>query len=245
MARNTQLILADESGIGRVLDPAGGSWYVEALTDELAAKGWEVFQKLEADGGPVAAMPMLAKQIAEVAAARNRAVAKRKHPITGVSEFPFLDEQRPESLPALQPSAGPLPRHRLSEPFEALRAKAEAAGAKIFLANLGPVAVHTARATFASNLFAAGGIRATGGPVDASTVAAGFTSSGACVACICSSDDVYNEQAEAVAHALRAAGARRIYLAGKAHVPGVDETIALGADVLDVLTRLHQTLEIA
>jgi methylmalonyl-CoA mutase len=245
LARNTQLILADESGIGRVLDPAGGSWYVESLTDELAAKAWESFQQIEAAGGPTAAMPALAEQIAAVAADRDRAIARRRQPITGVSEFPLLGEQRPEQLPAPAPAAGPLPRRRLAEPFEQLRAGGEAADATVFLANLGPLAVHTARATFAANLFATGGVRAIAVPVDPETAAAAFTESGARAACICSSDAVYAEQAAAVAAALRSAGAERIYLAGRAEIPGVDEQIALGVDVLDALTRLHQTLEIA
>jgi methylmalonyl-CoA mutase len=245
LARNTQLILADESGIGRVLDPAGGSWYVESLTDALAAKAWEVFQRIEAAGGPRAAMPDLAEQIAAVAAQRDRAIARRRRPITGVSEFPLLGEQRPDQFATTPPASGPLPRRRLAEPFERLRAAGEQAGATIFLANLGPLAVHTARATFAANLFAAGGVRAVPTAVDPDTVAAAFAASGARVACICSSDEVYAEQAPAVAAALREAGAARIYLAGKADIPGVDERISLGMDALDALQRLHQTLEIA
>ncbi len=243
LARNTQLILADESGIGRVLDPAGGSWYVEALTDQLAAKSWAYFQQIEAAEGVLQALPMIADDVAAVAAERDRAIARRKRPITGVTEFPQLGETRPERTPVAAPPA-PLPRRRLSEPFEDLRAAAESAGATVFLANLGPIAVHTARATFVANLFAAGGVRAISAAVDAATAAGAFAASGAAVACICSSDAIYAEQAADVAAALRAAGARRIYLAGKAAVDGVDENIALGADALDVLTRLHEALEI-
>jgi methylmalonyl-CoA mutase len=245
LARNTQLILAEESGIGRVLDLAGGSWYVESLTDAMAEAGWAVFQRIEAAGGPAAALPLLAAEVAAVAAERGAAIARRTHPITGVSEFPQLGEQRPERVPAPPAPAGPLPRRRLAEPFEDLRAAGERAGATIFLANLGPAAVHTARATFAANLFAAGGVAPAPQTVTPATVAAEFRRSGARVACICSADAVYAEQGAATAAALRDAGARRIYLAGRADVPGVDETVALGADVLDVLTRLHHTLEIA
>ena len=254
MARNTQLVLQDESGIGRVLDPAGGSWFVESLTDELARTGWEYFQQLEAAGGPIAGLPQFREQIAEVAARRERKVATRKRPITGTSEFPLLDEQRPEPVAAPEPDprpgvplAGepttidPLPRHRLSEPYEALRER----DGTVFLANLGPIAVHTARATFAKNLFAAGGIRTVGtnGASSPEEAATAFAESGATVACICSSDDVYAEQAAATATALKEAGARRVYLAGKGDYEGVDETVGLGVDVLDVLTRLHDELE--
>ena len=250
LARNTQLILQDESGIGRVLDPAGGSWYIESLTDELARRAWDGFQRIEAAGGPVAAMALIAEEIAEVAAARDAAIARRKRPITGVSEFPLLGEQPPRPEPA-PPAAtgGPLARRRLAEPFEALRSRGEAAGerATVFLANLGPIATHTARATFAANLLATGGIRAVGddGHDDAGSAAHAFGQSGATIACICSSDEKYAELAEPVAAALRAAGARRIYLAGRAVVAGVDENIGVGVDALDVLGRLHEELEIA
>ena len=250
LARNTQLLLQDESGIGRVLDPAGGSWYIESFTDELAAAGWKFFQRIEAAGGPIAAIDEIGTDIAVVAQRRDGLIATRKRPLTGVSEFPMLDEQRPDTVPppaadarAGVPLTGALlaatawPQQRLAEPFEDLRA--DAGDATIFLANLGPIAVHTARATFAANLFAAGGIRALSdeGHSDAASAAAAFTASGAKSACICSSDDVYADLAEATAAALKAAGAERVYLAGKGDYPGVDEYIHLGVDVLDILTR--------
>lgn len=245
MARNTQLILAEESGIGRVLDPAGGSWYVESLTDELAAAGWQVFQQIEAAGSPGEAMPELAEQISAVAAKRDAAIAKRKRPITGVSEFPLLGEQRPASDPAPPTSTGPLPRRRLAEPFERLRTAGEQAEATVFLANLGPLAAHTARATFAANLFATGGVRSVSAAVDPTTAGAVFADAEARVACICGTDETYAEQGAAVAAALKEAGADRVYLAGRIAIDGVDESVGLGSDVLAVLDRLHQTLEIA
>jgi len=109
----------------------------------------------------------------------------------------------------------------------------------VFLANLGPIAVHTARATFAANLFAAGGIRAVPGEgyEDAQSAAEAFRASGADIACICSSDEVYADLAENAASALKQAGAKRVYLAGKGDYAGVDEYIHLGVDALDILTR--------
>lgn len=242
LARNTQLILQDESGIGRVLDPAGGSWYIETFTDQLAAAGWKYFQRIEAAGGILEALDEVGADIAVVADRRDDLIATRRWPITGVSEFPLLDEQRPEPVAVPAPDARPpvpvngtkatpWPRLRLADAFEELRAQAHGT---VFLANLGPIAVHTARATFASNLFAAGGIRAVTGDGD---IGEAFKASGAPIACICASDDVYAEQAEATAAALKAAGAKRVYLAGKGDYPGVDEYIHLGVDVLDVLTR--------
>jgi len=250
LARNTQLLLQDESGIGRVLDPAGGSWFIESFTDQLAQAGWKFFQRIEAAGGPVEAIDEIGTDIAVVAARRDAQIATRKRPITGVSEFPLLGEQLPEPVPVPPADerppvaltghlheATPWPRHRLAQPFEDLRANA--GDTTVFLANLGPIAAHTARATFAANLFAAGGIRAVSddGHKDAASAATAFAASGAPIACICSSDDVYADLAEATAVALKAAGATRVYLAGKGDFPSVDEYIHVGVDTLDVLTR--------
>ena len=250
LARNTQLLLQDESGIGRVLDPAGGSWYIESFTDELAAAAWKFFQRIEAAGGPIEAVDEIGADIAVVAQRRDQQISTRKHPITGVSEFPLLDEQRPDPVaeppvdsrpPVAEPGHVHVetawPQDRLADPYEELRENA--GDATVFLANLGPIAVHTARATFAANLFAAGGIRAVTdeGHQDADAAAKAFAASGADIACICSSDDVYGELAAATAAALKQAGAKRVYLAGKGDYDGVDEYIHLGVDVLDVLTR--------
>lgn len=249
LSRNTQLLLQDESHIGRVLDPAGGSWYIETFTDELAQAGWKFFQRIEAAGGPIEAVDEIGTDIAVVAQRRDDQIATRKRPITGVSEFPLLDEKLPDPVPAPTPdnrppvelsgtplTVTPWPQHRLAEPFEDLRATEHPA---IFLANLGPIAVHTARATFAANLFAAGGIPAVGdgGYESAEEATQAFRDSGCEVACICSSDDVYAELAGETAQALKAAGAQRVYLAGKGDYDGVDEYIHLGVDALDVLTR--------
>jgi methylmalonyl-CoA mutase len=250
LARNTQLLLQDESGIGRVLDPAGGSWYIETFTDELAAAGWKFFQRIEAADGPVDAADEIGTDIAVAAARRDQDIATRKRPITGVSEFPLLDEQRPER--SAEPPAdtrppvpvtghshevNPWPQDRLADPYEELRENA--GDATVFLANLGPISVHTARATFAANLFAAGGVRAVSdeGHKDAESAATAFAGSGCDIACICSSDDVYSDLAEATAAALKQAGAKRVYLAGKGDYAGVDEYIHVGVDALDVLTR--------
>ena len=125
IARNTQLILQSEAAIGRVQDPAAGSWYVESLTDELAEKGWQIFQRIEAAGGPADALPALAQEIGQVAKQRDAAIARRERPITGVSEFPLLGEQRPDRTPVPQHREGPLPRRRLAAPFEDLRLAGE------------------------------------------------------------------------------------------------------------------------
>ncbi|MZF83866.1 methylmalonyl-CoA mutase family protein [Streptomyces sp. SID5643] len=237
IARNTSTILIEESHLARVIDPAGGSWYVERLTDELAHAGWEFFRRIERLGGQAAALRSgdLARDLAETWEARTGRLAKRREPITGVSEFPFLAEKPVvrESAPE-QPSGG-LPRVRRDEAYEALRARSDAHLAatgsrpRIFLAALGPAAAHTARLTFASNLFQAGGIE----PVTQGT----FEESGATEACLCSSDALYEEQAEAVAGQLKAAGAAHVFLAGRpGEHPGVDGYVFAGCDAVAVLS---------
>ncbi|MGW2593872.1 methylmalonyl-CoA mutase small subunit [Streptomyces sp. NPDC001515] len=257
IARNTSTILLEESHLARVIDPAGGSWYVERLTDELAQSAWAFFQEIERAGGQAAALGsgLVAERIAATWAARSRDLARRKEPITGVSEFPLLDERPVEREPLPRPAArGGLPVVRRDEAFEALRARSDARRAAggsrptIFLAALGPASVHTARASFAANLFRAGGIEPVHEPVqvDADTVAAAFAASGSEVACLCSSDALYAEQAEEVAQALVAAGARRVYLAGRPGTyRGVDEYVHVGCDVVAVLSSLLDRMGVA
>ncbi|MFJ2292711.1 methylmalonyl-CoA mutase small subunit [Streptomyces sp. NPDC087894] len=248
IARNTSTILMEESHLARVTDPAGGSWYVERLTDELAAAAWAFFQEVERAGGQAAALGsgMVQERLAATWAARGKDLARRKEPVTGVSEFPALDERPVEREPVPDaPSGGGLPRVRRDEAFEALRARSDAhlaatgARPKVFLAALGPAAVHTARASFAANLFLSGGIQPVHDPVsvDASTATAAFTASGARIACLCSSDTLYAEQADAVASALRAAGAEQIFLAGRpGEYTGADVHVFAGCDVVAVLS---------
>lgn len=246
VARNTQTILQMESHLSRVVDMAGGSWFVDSLTDDLAVHAWSILQQLEASGGIVANLESGALQAAaeQARAARQQQVAVRRRPITGVSEFPDIDEKPPASPHGSEsaPSARftPMTPHRLSEEFEAQRARADAQAATgdrpvVYLATLGTPAQSTARATFAKNLFEAAGIRTVTGSVEE------FDGTG--VVCLCSSDAVYTEAgADAVAR-LRSAGAQRVYLAGRgADVPGVDEEVGLGSDVLDVLTRALDAL---
>ncbi len=258
VARNTQLILHEETNAAGVIDPAGGSWYVEDLTRQLAREAWTRFQEIEANGGVIASLTdgSLQQRIAEEREARLADLATRRSPITGVSEFPDIAERRltrDEANPTERASNMPL--FRWAEPFEQLRDAADAARADrpmtVFLANLGPVAVHTARATFAKNLFEVGGVEALGndGFYGPEAAAAAFTASGSRLACICSSDAVYAEQAADTARALVAAGAERVYLAGAPgehaeewRTAGVQAFVHLGCDVLATLTEAHELL---
>jgi len=251
IARNTQLLLLEESHIGRVLDPAGGSWFVEDLTEQLAEQAWKHFGDIESRGGFEAARDYIAAQIAGVADRRADDIAHRRTALTGVNEYPNLAE------PPL-PHGDPLVAvARYAAGFEALRARAGAfletngSRPRVLLLPLGPLAEHNVRATFVTNLLASGGIESVNpGPVYAAGVSsvvaeAGFVNT----AVICGTDARYHADVPAVVDAARAAGVSQIYLAGprraiadvgEAHRPDGYLTAKIDAvEVLsDLLTRL-------
>jgi len=264
IARNTQLILLEESHLAKVADSAAGSGAVEDLTDELCGAAWKLFQEIEAAGGAAAALEngLIQRNVAAIRAERAAAVARREEALTGVSIFPDLDEPVVPVLASIPPSPRraapeqmfePLPVIRLAEPFEALRDASDrflartGARPKIFLANLGTPADFTARATFASNFFAAGGIEAVNRESDSPpALASAFKASGVALACLCSSDSIYEREGTAAAGALKAAGARHIYLAGRPgnreaalRAAGVQSFIFEGCDALATLKGAH------
>ncbi|AZO78354.1 MULTISPECIES: methylmalonyl-CoA mutase subunit beta [unclassified Bosea (in: a-proteobacteria)] len=278
IARNTQLILLEEANLWRVADPAAGAGGFEQLTQALCEQGWRKFQDLEAESvdgltGIVAALANGHVQtgLGRERATRAKAIATRREPITGTSEFPNLSEASVSVLApppaALAEPAGnsvitveALPSVRLAEPFEALRASAdiaEAAGErpKAFLATLGPIAGFAARAGFARNLFEAGGMAAPSGDgfaktgaTDLDALVAAFRASGAKLACLCGSDEAYASEAIPAAAALTAAGAT-IWLAGR---PGEQEAALREAGVTnfvfagcDAVAVLQDALAIA
>ena len=248
LARNTQLVLLEESNLGKVSDPAAGSGAIESLTDSLVERAYALFQTIEKAGGLPASLDsgVFQAEVAKIAAERAKNVGRRKDPLTGTSEFPDVHE-KPVSVLAPAPAAiaanpKAMAPHRLSESFEALRDAAEAAPSRpqVFLANLGPVAAFTARATFAKNFFEAGGVEAPGneGFADPAALAQAFAASGAKLAVLCSSDAVYAEQGVAAAKALAQAGAHLIVagrpgeLEGSWREAGVRDFIFAGSDVL-------------
>ncbi|SBW18838.1 Methylmalonyl-CoA mutase small subunit [Candidatus Protofrankia californiensis] len=258
IARNTPIILQEESSLIQVIDPAGGSWYVESLTAELAAAGWAFFTEIERAGGMAAALSsgLVDARIAVTREKRADAIAHRHDPLTGVSEFPNPNEKLPERPPAPARSSGTagggLPIFDYDRDFEQLRDRADrhlaATGSRpvVFLATLGSPVSFTPRATFATNLFQAGGCEtpAAGPGTDPAAVAAAFTASGARVACLCAHDKVYADAAAPVAAALKAAGARTVWLAGKPGgraasdaEAGVDGYVFTGCNAVDVLRR--------
>jgi methylmalonyl-CoA mutase len=244
IARNTQSVLHDESSLARVLDPAGGSYYVESLTDAQAEAAWQRFTGIERAGGALAALDSghIEKLLAAARGQRADDIAHRRAPITGVSEYALISEAPVvrEPLPDVA-TGGLLPDVRWAADYEALRDRTDAVSPRprVYLATLGPLGAHSGRAGFAANLFQAAGIECVTGPADA------YDASVTPVACLCSSDKVYAEQAEAAAAALREAGARYVWLAGKGAFAGVDGTLFAGCDALAVLRTTLDELEVS
>ncbi|MFD4367579.1 methylmalonyl-CoA mutase family protein [Rhodococcus sp. NPDC058521] len=219
IARNTQLLLLEESHLGRVMDPAAGSWYVEDLTAEIAAKAWEFFQEIEAAGGFADATATITDRFAATRAARDRDIAHRKTTVTGVNEFPNLGEA-PLPVGAADHDSSV---HRYAAAYERLRDRsdeylaAHGARPKVLLIPLGPVAEHNVRTTFGTNLLAAGGIEAVDpGPLQVGTgeIAAAVTAADSPIALLCGTDKRYGEEAAAAVEELRSTTIGTVLLAG-------------------------------
>ncbi len=260
-SRNIQLVLMEEAHLGRVADPAGGAWYIETLTDQTARAAWAIFQSIEAQGGIISALTsgFVAQAAATAHAARAADIAKRKAGLVGVSEFPNLLEAPVEVDPVdpapyakaapspAQPGADsacpPLVASRVSSGFEALRARAKAlpAAPTAYLATLGAPKDYTGRVGFARNVLAAGGIASELGEADAYD--------GAPLVVLCGSDALYAETGGDAARALKAKGAKRIYLAGRPGeqeaaltAAGVDGYLYAGADIEAALDTILNSL---
>lgn len=227
VARNTGLVLREESALGQVSDPAGGSYYFDSLTDSLARAAWTRFQGLMKAGGMAKVLESgaLMKELEASWKKRLDAVAKRKIPILGTSEFANLDEKLPHAAPA--PNA-----HREGAAFEALRLRADAAKPTVALVTLGSFAESRPRAGFAATFFAAGGIR-TREQTDDSPSA---------VVCLCGTDAAYGEEGAKRVAALKAAGAKKVLIAGRGPVEGADGTIFMGCDVVASLSDVLEVL---
>ncbi|CCD99187.1 methylmalonyl-CoA mutase subunit beta [Bradyrhizobium sp. STM 3809] len=270
VARNTQLVLLEESNLARVADPAAGAGGIEALTSELSSTAWALFQEIEKAGGIVSALQagLVQSKVAAVKQARDANIARRRDVLTGASEFPNLNEAEvaveavaplaAPSAPKAALSFAPLAPIRLADAFEKLRDRSDALlkskgrRPQVFLANLGTAADYTARATFARSFFEAGGIAAVDGQggADPAALAAAYRASGAAIACLCSSDKVYADTAVPAARALQAAGARHIYLAGRGgeqeaalREAGIGSFVFAGGDALTTLEDAYTHLE--
>jgi methylmalonyl-CoA mutase len=245
IARNTQLLLLEESHLGRVLDPAAGSWFVDDLTEQLAEQAWQHFQQIESHGGFVEARDFVAAQIAEVRDRRIDDINHRRTALTGVNEYPNLTE------PPLPQRGSKSIVQRYAAGFEALRDRSDAhlektgSRPKVLLLPLGPLAEHNIRATFATNLLASGGIEAVNpGAIEAAGVADAVSAADAAgVVVICGTDARYGTEAAGVVEAARKAGVSRVLLAGPEKAVAEadnkpDEYLTAKIDAVDALSDL-------
>lgn len=256
VARNTSVLLAEESHISAVIDPGGGSWYIESLTDQLATKAWEKVQAIEAEGDIIAALASgsLENDIKEVSAARIQKLSVRKLDITGVNQFPKDHEELIErKARPVKPETPHFAAHRDAEIFEALRDRSRkhlaATGAlpKITLVCLGARRDFGAREMFTSNVLLIAGMEAP--LIEVANLEElkekcqdlGF-------ACICSSPAIYGEWGDDAVAALREAGAKPLYIAGNPKelpTAEVDGNFAMGKDVVAQLTEILDELGVA
>jgi len=266
IARNTQLVLLEESHLAKVSDPAAGAGGIEDLTAQLCTTAWTLFREIETAGGIDVALAqgLIQRKVAATRAEREKNIARRRDAMTGTSEFPNVHEAAapvldvaPRAASTGERSPLALPRIRLAEAFEKLRDASDrmiaAKGTRptIFLANLGKLSDFTARTLFAKNVFEAGGIEAISndGFAGRDEMVAAFKASGAKLACLCSSDKIYAAEAVDAAKALTAAGASRIYLAGRPgeleaalKAAGVQDFIYVGCDVVTTLREAQSQL---
>lgn len=271
MARNTQIVLQEESGLGRVADPAGGSYAIEALTGALAGEAWALFQGLEAKGGMAAALRagVIQDMVGEAAAKRARDVATGRMALTGVSAFPRLGDDGVKVTPwpvPPPPTASVVTRvralrpRRLAEPFEALRDAAVRHEAttgtppSVLLVCLGDLAAHGVRATWIANFLAAGGIASVQSPPvhDGASGVAAIAASGLPVVCLCGSDVDYARIGATTVEALLRGGASHVLVAGQPKdvaaaltAAGTCMFIAAGADGPLLLGTIHGLLGVA
>jgi len=269
VARNTQLVLLEESNVAKVSDPAAGSGGIESLTRALCEAAWSLFQEIESAGGafPALRQGLIQSRIATTRKAREASVSRRRDVLTGASEFPNLQEAQVavEDVEPIAPAPlnepikfEPLTALRLAAPFERLRdrsdhiLKASGKRPRVFLANLGTAADFTARASFARSCFETGGIEAvdSAGFSDAAALAAAWKASGTALVCLCSSDKVYGQHAVEAAKTLTVAGARHIYLAGRPgeqepalRESGVADFIFAGGDAVPLLQKAYELAE--
>lgn len=245
LARNLHILLAEESHAGRINDPAGGSYLHETLSHKLADAAWGEMQRIVKLGGASAALKEKSWRgdIEKAAASLAGLVSSGREQIVGITAFPDLDpralqaDTAPYDPPALAQSAfGAEPADpvglpdamRIAAPYEAIRLKVEASGPrKVFLATLGSLAQFNPRAGFAINRLGVAGLRVLPAEAHESLEACvkAFAASGSPLAVICGTDAAYAESAAQLATALKAAGAKAVWLAGRRDAAPQDAAI--------------------
>jgi methylmalonyl-CoA mutase len=246
LAVNVQRILQEEAHMDAVADPAGGSYYIEALTDSIASEAWKIFQQVEAEGGFARALETgaFAKALAATRAAREKAISSRRRALVGVNNYPDLTEKKSETgAPAALKSS--LPQYRIAEPFEKIRQRtAEHALAtgrypKVLLLLRGDVKMKGARSNFCLNFFGCAGFDM--------VVSEEYKNTDADLIILCSSDPEYlafaQEVCPTVLVPVLVAGNPKDQIAAL-QAAGVQGFVHVLSDVIETLTEWQNKLGI-
>lgn len=262
IARNQQIILKEESFFNRIVDPAAGSYYIENLTAEMAFHAWKLFLEVEEKGGFAACYEngFIQDTVEACAAKRNEDLAKRKIVLTGVNQFPNLNEteaqniQKKQEEPAENGKFKTIRPYHAAQAFEQLRLQTEAFAQKtgkrpkVFLLTYGNLAMRKARAGFATNFFGCLGyeIIDNAGFENGEQGAKAALESKADITVLCSSDEEYADLAAQACPLLK--GKTHIVYAGAAaeeepfRALGVECFIHVRSNVLETLRSFQQTL---
>lgn len=253
IARNLHTILREECGLDRVIDPSGGSTYIEWLTDQIAAKSWAVFQDIETQGGMLTALESgtVQQSVQAIAKSKFQNIRRRKDKIVGCNMYPDLKGKKlaVDHTPAAE-CASSLPPRRAAEEFEALRDASAAFAAKtgaapaILQLNIGPSRKYRLRADWTAAFFEAAGF-AIDGKRDFKTIddaVAALAESSANIAIITSDDATYLETVEPLAQAIKSTKpGSHLLLAG---APGEAEAIWRTAGVDDFVNVRSNNYEL-
>ncbi|MFE8695521.1 methylmalonyl-CoA mutase family protein [Cytobacillus sp. FJAT-53684] len=263
IARNTQLILKEEAHLKNIVDPAGGSWYVESLTNELAEKAWALFLQIDEKDGitEVLKTGWLQEQIAEVMKKRNEDMFKRKQSVIGTNMYANLNDHPLENPKEFPEANHALPQVRLSEPFEKLRKAAsrlEQSGSapKIGLLCMGELKEHKARTDFMTGFLAPGGIATIKSPnINQSEAVLPFIQESNLQYYVLSgTDKQYDESALQMIHLIKEKYPHvRLLLAGlpeeskqaKLKQAGIEQFIHMKSNCYEILTSLLSEMEAA
>ncbi len=262
IARNQQFLLKEESHLDKVVDPAGGSYYVETLTVAIATEAWKLFLAVEADGGFLACVNdgKVQAAITESSKKRHTDVARRKEILLGTNQYPNINEMAAGKIETVEGACGcgcstddkpaALPTARAASDFEALRLATEAAAnrPKVFMLTIGNLAMRLARAQFSTNFFGCAGYEIIDN-LGFDTVEQGIDAAlakGADVVVLCSSDDEYAELAPKAFKYLD--GRAQFVVAGapactdELKAVGINDFIHVRCNVLEVLSDFNNRL---
>ena len=249
IARNVELLLKHESHFDQVVDPAGGSYYIENLTQSIAAEAWKLFLELEEKGGYVAAFESgyVVERVDASAAAKDKSVAQRRITLLGANQYPNFTEVASDAVTEAavtrRKKAGVLNPYRGAMAFEAMRLHVDRSGKtpKAFMLTAGHLAMARARAQFSCNFFACAGIRVQDNTFfkDLEEGVKAALESKAEIVVLCSSDDCYAELAPRIKEML---GDKAILVIAGApacmaelEAQGIGNFIHVKSNVLDTL----------